>query len=40
MITLTDKAHEVVRRYMSESDGEFTALRIGISGGKNVLEQF
>jgi Fe/S biogenesis protein NfuA len=40
MITLTDKAHEVVRRYMSESDGEFTALRIGISGGTPIAPNF
>ena len=33
MITLTDKALEVVRDYMDQSDGEFTALRISISGG-------
>ena len=33
MITLTDGALEVVRSYMDQSDGEFTALRIGISGG-------
>ena len=32
MITLTDRAREVVRDYLDKSDGEFTALRIGISG--------
>ncbi len=32
MITLTDKAIEVVRGYIGQDDSEFTALRIGISG--------
>ncbi len=32
MITLTDKALEVVRGYIGQDDSEFTALRIGISG--------
>ena len=40
MITLTDKALEVVRDYMDQSDGEFTALRIGISGGSPVSPDF
>ncbi len=40
MITLTDKALEVVRNYMDQSDGEFTALRIGISGGSPLSPDF
>ena len=40
MITLTDRALEVVRKYMDESDGEFTALRIGISGGTPLSPDF
>ena len=40
MITLTDKALEVVRSYMDEGDGEFTALRIGISGGSPLSPEF
>ena len=40
MITLTDKALEVVRDYMDQSDGEFTALRIGISGGTPLSPNF
>ena len=40
MITLTDKALEVVRGYMDSSDGEFTALRIGISGGTPLSPDF
>ena len=40
MITLTDKALEVVRSYMDQSDGEFTALRIGISGGTPLSPEF
>ncbi len=40
MITLTDKALEVVRDYLDKSDGEFTALRIGISGGSPLSPDF
>ena len=40
MITLTDKALEVVRGYMDKGDGEFTALRIGISGGSPLSPEF
>ena len=40
MITLTDGALEVVRGYMDKSDGEFTALRIGISGGTPLAPDF
>ena len=40
MITLTDKALKVVRGYMDQSDGEFTALRIGISGGSPLSPDF
>ncbi len=40
MITLTDRAVEVVRRYMNDSDGEFTALRVGISGGTPLSPDF
>jgi Fe/S biogenesis protein NfuA len=40
MITLTDKALDVVRGYMDKGDGEFTALRIGISGGTPLSPDF
>ena len=40
MITLTDKALEVVHTYMDQSEGEFTALRIGISGGTPEAPDF
>jgi Fe/S biogenesis protein NfuA len=40
MITMTDKALEVVRSYMDQSDGEFTALRIGIAGGSPLSPDF
>jgi Fe/S biogenesis protein NfuA len=40
MITLTDKALEVVRGYLDKSEGEFTALRIGIAGGSPVSPDF
>lgn len=40
MITLTDKALEVVRSYVEQSDGEFTALRIGITGGTPLSPDF
>ena len=40
MISLTDKALEVVRSYMDQSDGEFTALRIGIAGGSPLSPDF
>ena len=40
MITLTDGALEVVRSYMDQSDGELTALRIGISGGTPLSPDF
>ncbi len=40
MITLTDGAREVVRNYMDQSDGEFTALRISIAGGTPLSPNF
>ena len=40
MISLTEKALEVVRTYMDQSDGEFTALRIGIAGGTPLSPDF
>jgi Fe/S biogenesis protein NfuA len=40
MITLTDKALEVVRGYLDKSEGEFTALRIGVAGGSPVSPDF
>ena len=40
MITLTDRAREVVRTYLGKSDGEFTALRIGIAGGTPLAPDF
>ena len=40
MMTLTDRAREVVRDYVDKSDGEFTALRIGISGGTPLAPDF
>ncbi len=40
MITLTDGALEVVRSSMDKSDGEFTALRISISGGTPLSPDF
>ena len=40
MITLTDRAREVVRDYVDKSDGEFAALRIGISGGTPLAPDF
>jgi len=40
MITLTDKALDVVRGYLDQGDGEFTALRIGISGGTPLSPDF
>ena len=40
MITLTDGAREVVRSYMDQSDGEFTALRISIAGGTPLSPNF
>ncbi len=40
MITLTDRAREVVRDYLDKSDGEFTALRIGVSGGTPLAPDF
>ena len=40
MITLTDGAREVVRSYMDQNDGEFTALRISIAGGTPLSPDF
>ena len=40
MISLTDKALEVVRGYIDQSEGEFTALRIGIAGGTPLSPDF
>jgi len=33
MMTLTDRAIEVVRTYMDQSGGDLTALRVAVSGG-------
>ena len=40
MIALTDKALEVVRSYIDQSEGEFTTLRIGIAGGTPLSPDF
>lgn len=40
MITLTDKALEVVRSHIDQCEGEFTALRIGIAGGTPLSPDF
>ena len=40
MMTVTDEALEVVRSYMDQSDGKFTALRIGVSGGTPLAPDF
>ncbi len=40
MIKLTDEARKVVRSYMDKGDGEFTALRISISGGTPLSPEF
>ena len=40
MITLTDGAREVVRSYVDQSDGEFTALRISIARGTPLSPNF
>ena len=40
MISLTDKALEVVRGYIDQSEGKFTALRIGIAGGTPLSPDF
>ena len=40
MMTLTDKALEVVRTYMDQSDGEHTALRVAVSGGSEANPDF
>ena len=40
MLTLTDKAIEVVRSYLDQSGGELTALRVAVSGGSPVAPDF
>ena len=40
MLTLTDKALEVVRSYLDQSGGELTALRVAVSGGSPVAPDF
>jgi Fe/S biogenesis protein NfuA len=40
MMTLTDRALEVVRSYMDQSSGELTALRIAVSGGTPAAPDF
>jgi len=40
MITLTDKALEVVRSHIDQCEEEFTALRIGIAGGTPLSPDF
>ncbi len=40
MITLTDKAREVVRSYLDQDESEFSALRIGITGGTPLAPDF
>ena len=40
MMTLTDRALEVVRRYIDQSGDELTALRIAVSGGTPAAPDF
>ncbi len=40
MLTLTDRAIEVVRTYLDQSGGELTALRVAVSGGSPVAPDF
>ena len=40
MMTLTDRALDVVRSYLDKSGGELTALRIAISGGSPLDPDF
>ena len=40
MLTLTDRAIEVVRSYLDQSGGELTALRVAVSGGSPVAPEF
>ena len=40
MMTLTDRALDVVRSYLDQSGGELTALRIAISGGSPLDPDF
>lgn len=40
MMTLTDRALDVVRTYLDKSGGELTALRIAISGGSPLDPDF
>jgi Fe/S biogenesis protein NfuA len=40
MMTLTDRALEVVRSYMDQSSGELTALRVAVSGGTPAAPDF
>lgn len=40
MMTLTDKAIEVVRTYMDQSGGELKALRVAVSGGSTADPDF
>ena len=40
MMTLTDRALEMVRSYLDQSGGELTALRIAVSGGTSSAPEF
>jgi Fe/S biogenesis protein NfuA len=40
MLTFTDKAREMVRSFMSQSEGELGALRIHVTGGSPVAPSF
>jgi Fe/S biogenesis protein NfuA len=40
MLTFTDRAQEVVRSFLDQSDGEFTALRIAAEGGSPIAPRF
>lgn len=40
MLTLTDKAIEVVRGYLDKSGGELTALRVAVAGGTPSAPKF
>lgn len=40
MLTFTDRAREMLRAYMDQSEGELEALRIHVSGGSPVAPDF
>ncbi len=40
MMTLTDRALDVVRSYLDKSGGEFTALRVAVAGGTPLDPEF